>query len=96
MGLNPTWEEWADQELILDERASAFIRYVKNFVMQGFGLADGGGLNLTVGIGGLNFAYINGYEIRQTGIVVKVLTDGALNHVFLKFVKTPEDRKSVV
>jgi len=90
MGLNPTWEEWQDQELILDERASAFIRYVKNFVLQGFGLANGGGLNLSVGSAGLNCAYINGFEIKQTGIVVKVLADGAVNHVFLKYVKTAD------
>lgn len=90
MGLNTDWDDWNNADLILDERLSGFTRYVKNFVLEGFGLADGGGLNILIGQAGLNAAYINGYEIAQTNSVLAALTPSATNHVFLCFTKLPD------
>lgn len=90
MGVETGWDEWLSQDLILDERLSGPTRYFKNFVMTGFGLANGGGLNVLVGQAGVNFAYVNGYEILQTNQLAKVLSAGATNHVFLKFAKIPD------
>lgn len=90
MGIAPDWEEWDNVHLILDERASAFTRYVKNFVMKGFGLAAGAGLQVVIGEPGLNVAYVNGYEIKQSNALVQGLVALATNHVFLRFTKTPD------
>jgi hypothetical protein len=90
MAVNPTWQEWEPEELILDERASNWLRFVDNFVMDGFGLVDGGGLFLDVGQVGDNFAYINGYEIEQTGTQAILLTANSTNHVYLTFTKTTD------
>jgi hypothetical protein len=90
MGIESGWDEWGDQHLILDERASAFCRYVKNFILKGFGLAPGIGLQTIVGDLGLNVAYVNGYEVKQQNAVALGLTASATNHIFLKFTRTPD------
>jgi len=90
MAVNPTWKEWVPEELILDERASDWVRFVDNFIMQGFGLTDGGGLFLDVGQVGGNFAYINGFEIEQTGSQSILLTANDTNHVYVTFTTTPD------
>jgi hypothetical protein len=90
MAVNPTWKEWEPEELILDERASNWLRFVDNFVMEGFGLVDGGGLFLDVGKVGDNFAYINGYEIEQTGTQAILLTANSTNHLFLTYTETAD------
>lgn len=90
MGIEVGWDEWQDQHLILDERASGFTRYVKNFVMKGYGLTAGVGLTIVVGEPGLNVAYVNGYEIRRSNASILGLAAASLNHVFLKFTKDPD------
>lgn len=90
MGVQDPYDEWAPDHLILDERATAFGRYVKNFVMDGFGLADGGGLTVDVGQPGASFAYVNGYELRQDGVENRALAALSTNHVFLFFTKSPD------
>jgi hypothetical protein len=90
MTVNPTWKEWEPEELILDERASNWLRFIDNFIMEGYGLVDGGGLFLDVGQVGDNFAYINGYEIEQTGTQAILLTANSTNHVFLTYTETAD------
>jgi hypothetical protein len=90
MGIELGWDEWEKGHLILDERLTNFSRWVKNFVLTGYGLVNAGGLILNVGGVGLNVAYANGYEIKQTGPTLKTLAPSATSHVFLKFVKTPD------
>jgi hypothetical protein len=90
VGIETNWDDWGNADLILDERLSGFTRYVKNFVMVGFGLANGGGLNLLIGQAGLNAAYVNGYEIAQTNSILAAITASATNHVFLCFTKLPD------
>lgn len=90
MAINTTWDEWTALDLILDERLSGFSRYVKNFVMQGFGLLAGVGLQVLVGGPGLNVAYINGYEYKQTNAIAKLLVASTTNYIFLNFTKTPD------
>ena len=90
MGLEAGWDEWENKTLILDERISGFTRWVKNFIMGGYGLAPGAGLQAIIGQVGLNVAYINGYEVKQLGAVPVVLAPNAINHIFLRFLKTPD------
>lgn len=90
MGINPDWDAWDPTDLILDERISGWSRFVDNFVQDGFGLSDGGGLNLIVGGVGTSYAYINGYEIAVVTPQILSLADNATNHVFLGFTKTPD------
>lgn len=90
MAVNPTWKEWEPEELILDERASNWLRFVDNFLMEGFGLVNGGGLFLDVGQVGDNFAYVNGFEIEQTGTQAILLTANATNFVYVTFTETPD------
>jgi hypothetical protein len=90
MTVNSTWKEWEPEELILDERASNWIRFIDNFIMEGFGLVDGGGLFLDVGQVGDNFAYINGFEIEQTGTQAILLTANSTNHVYLTYTETAD------
>jgi hypothetical protein len=90
MGINTGWDEWDDLHLILDERISGFSRYVKNFVMKGYGLVAGAGLTCAVGEPGLNVAYINGYEIRRDNASILGLSALSTNHVFIKFTKSAD------
>jgi hypothetical protein len=90
MGIELGWDEWEKGHLILDERLTNFSRWIKNFVLTGYGFVNAGGLILHVGVPGLNVAYINGYEIKQVGLTAKTLAPSVTSHVFLKFVKTPD------
>ena len=90
MGINVGWDEWDNLHLILDERVSGFSRWVKNFTMKGYALTPGVGLQAISGEPGLNVAYVNGYEIKQTGSVALALAASATNHIFIKFTKTPD------
>lgn len=89
MGYEPNWDEWDNLHLILDERLSGFLRFYKNFVMDGYQLTDPLlGLWVSVGQAGLNFAYVNGYELKQTNAVFAALVDAATNYIYLHFTKT--------
>jgi len=90
VGINPTWDEWGHLHLIQRERLRGSQRWTKNFVMDGFGLAAGVGLQVLVGQVGDNFAYVNGFEIKQVNQVALALAASATNHVYLKFTKTPD------
>jgi len=86
---DPNWDEWVPLDLILDERISGFLRYVKSFVMGGYQLTDPMiGLFAAVGQPGLNLAYCNGYELKQTNAVLAALADASTNYVYLHFTKT--------
>jgi hypothetical protein len=58
--------------------------------MQGYDLADGGGLNLTVGTLAGNYGYINGYEVLIPDASTLALVPSTTNHIFLGFTKTPD------
>ncbi len=91
MGYNANWDEWGNLHLILDERLSGFLRRIKNFVMDGYQLTPGVGLFVQVGQAGLNIAYVNGYELKQTygAPVLLPVADNTLNQpVYLEFTKT--------
>ena len=91
MGYNTTWDEWTNLALLLDERVSGFLRREKNFVMGGYGLSDPlitPPPTVEIGQPGLNCAYCNGYELKQTNSVFAPLADNATNHVWLHFTKT--------
>jgi len=91
MAYNPTWDEWTNLALLLDERVSGFLRREKNFVMDGYLLTDPAiGLVVEVGQFGLNVAYCNGYELKQTNSVFSPLVDATTNYVYLAFTKTPD------
>lgn len=90
MGIENGWDAWDVLHLVLDERLSGPTRWFKNFVMKGFGLADGGGLQVLAGEPGLNVAYVNGYELAQQNAATLPLVPSATNHVFLLFTKTPD------
>lgn len=89
MGYEPNWDEWDNLHLILDERLSGFLRFFKNFVMDGYQLSDPMlGLWVSVGQMGLNVAYCNGYELKQTNAVLAALADASTNYIYLHFTKT--------
>lgn len=90
MGIQTPFDDWNALELINNERANAFERWVKNFVATGYQLANAGGLLVDVGQVGLNVAYVNGFEVLQTGMLSEPLAPLATNYVFVKFVKIPD------
>lgn len=90
MAIETNWDEWNPLDLILDERLSSFVRYAKNFVLTGFGLSNGPGLQIVIGTPGLNIAYINGYEYKQLNAVTRALNPNTTNYVYLSFTKTPD------
>lgn len=91
MGYAANWDEWDNLHLILDERLSGFLRFIKNFVMDGYGLSDPGispPPTVEIGKAGLNVAYCNGYELKQTDSVFAALVDATTNYIYLHFTKT--------
>lgn len=90
MAIEPNWDEWNPLDLILDERVSSFVRYAKNFAMQGLELAPGVGLQILIGAPGLNVGYINGYEYKQTNAVTRSLQPNTTNYIYVAFTKTPD------
>ena len=92
MSYNASWDEWTNLALLLDERVSGFLRREKNFVMDGFQLSTGFGLFAQVGQVGLNVAYCNGYELKQTYPIAPPLVPVAPatlgQPVYLEFTKT--------
>jgi hypothetical protein len=89
MAYNSSWDEWSNLHLLLDERVSGFLRRVKNFVMGGYDLSDPAlGLVVQVGQLGLNLAYCNGYELKQTNAFFAALADNTTNYVYVGFTKT--------
>lgn len=91
MGYAANWDEWDNLHLILDQRLSGFLRFIKNFVMDGYGLSDPSispPPTVEIGKAGLNVAYCNGYELKQTDSVFAPLVDATTNHVYLHFTKT--------
>lgn len=107
MSVETGWDPWRHEHLIIAERLTGANRFTKDFVLQGFHLAEGPGLELLVGQSGLNAGYVNGYELVQENSVSKILLPNTTNHVFLVFTKVPDpiagtvaiavsDRKSVV
>ncbi len=89
MSYETKWDEWDNLHLILDERLSGFLRFIKNFVMGGYGLTDPAlGLFVQVGQLGLNVAYCNGYELKQMDAVFAPLVNAPTNYIYLHFTKT--------
>jgi hypothetical protein len=91
MGYATNWDEWDNLHLILDQRLSGFLRFIKNFVMDGYGLSDPSispPPTVEIGKPGLNFAYCNGYELKQTDSVFAPLVDATTNYIYLHFTKT--------
>jgi hypothetical protein len=57
--------------------------------MGGYQLTDPMiGLFVRVGQPGLNLAYCNGYELKQTNAVLSALADASTNYIYLHFTKT--------
>ncbi len=90
MVFEPNWDEWEPLDLILDERVSAFTQYVRNFILTGFGLANGVGLQIAVGGVGFNLAYINGYAIKVLNTTFRPLQPNATNYIYIAFTKTAD------
>lgn len=90
MSINPDFDAWATNQLLFRKRLISFQRFIQNFVMQGYGLADGGGLNLNVGTIAGSYAYINGYDVVIGPVSVVALFDNTTNYIFLGFTKTPD------
>ena len=86
-GVNPDFDSYETDELMIGKRLNAAERAEQNFVMDGLGLTDAGGLLLEVGAG---FGYIVGYEVELAAPDFVALTDAATNYVFFGFTRTPD------
>jgi hypothetical protein len=86
-GVNPDYDPWDTEELINRYQLNGANRSIQNFVMDGLGLTDAGGLLLEVGAG---FAYIVGYEVELASPDFVALTDAATNYIFFGFTRTPD------
>ena len=87
MSVNPNYDAWETDERINRHQLKAASRHELDFVMDGLGLVDAGGLLLQVDAG---FAYIAGYEVENAAPDFAALADGATNHVFFGFDRTVE------
>lgn len=87
MSVNPNYDPWETDELINRHQLKGAARHELDFVMDGLGLTDAGGLLLEVGSG---FAYIAGYEVELDAPDFVALADASTNHVFFGFVRTPD------
>lgn len=82
MSVNPNYDVWEFNELINEDQLNGAARHELDFVMDGLGLTDAGGLLLEVAAG---FAYVSGYEVALGAPDFLTLANGATNHVFLRF-----------
>lgn len=82
MSTNPNYDTWEFNELINEDQLNGAARHELDFVMDGLGLTDAGGLMVEVAAG---FAYVAGYEAELGAPDFLTLADGATNHVFLRF-----------
>lgn len=89
MSVNPNYDAWETDETINASglNGTGVARHELDFVMDGLGLADAGGLLLQVAAG---FGFIVGYEVENPAPDFVALTDGALNHVFFGFDRVPD------
>lgn len=85
MSVNPNYDAWETDERINRHQLKGAARHELDFVLDGLGLVDAGGLLLEVGAG---FAYIVGYEVENAAPDFVALADGATNHVFFGFDRT--------
>lgn len=90
MSINPDFDEWTTNQLLFRKRLDSYQRFIKNFVMQGYGLVAGAGLNVVAGDVSGNYAYINGYEVVIGGPSTVLLVPSTTNYIFLGFTKTPD------
>lgn len=85
MAGNPNYDRWETEERLNQFGLNRDNLYELDYVIEGLGLSDAGGLLLEVAAG---TAYVSGYEVPLAVPDFVGLTDAATNHVFLVFAKT--------